>query len=1206
MKNRILGALALSLILLPGVVVAAPSSGDLVTLSTATSPRVASHISRGGKNLRLTVEVESFQADGKGVSVQAGLSADKTVSLSSAKNAKVTTTGKIARFVFEVPNASLVASPEGWKKLRATLAVEWAGGPLGQPRLREHFLAVNSAAPHAEISANVADWAAIDLDELEREAKDRALQIHFEFDQPMNGKATIVIDNSDGKRIRNLLAAQPLSTGKHRIDWDGLDDSGNVVAPGTYQWRALSHPGLSPVHQLDFVNAPGSNHGTLHAAAFNGKSLYFAAPVAEGGHEMIELAPDGTFLRGFNPGHGHGLGRVFIAADSKYLYAAHDGMAWGDKVDRSKSDWKGTNTVSLMRLDLEKGVIAEFPDKVRYAPLKKYEVGPGSPTTRSDNDYALAGIALLNGKVYIADREAEKLLVVNPETAAVETTFPLPNPVAVASSFKELFAIADGKLQRIDPATGALTALATLSGTPTGLTVGPDGRFYVADKAANVVHVLDAKGKEVAVIGKPGGIAPGPYDPLKFQNPNGLVVADGLLWVTEKDRWEPKRLSAYFVNNGEVAKELFGPTNYGAQGAGFDPQDHTRWIGQGTLFNVDFTTGTAKPISILGGETGRRHTFWRQDGRTFIITSGKATYIQELLPDGKLKPHALLSSAHQFAYSRGWNPPEAFVEAFTKAYPDVKVRVSVRNGIKQMHPNHGYGMLWVDKSGDGIMQTEEIEFSTAATNLAGSGWSHDFHDLTIKVPADVNGKKVLVTLKPEGFHPGGAPKYPAINDAVAAAVPIDLPESPGSESAVDRFGNTVLNSSPEMRAFAPDGKLLWSYPNKWSGVHGSHRAPLPVIGQLQGALFFSGMVPLDDKADVMLLNGNHGQAFLLTSDGLYVDAIFPDVRMMTNPQAGGIGILGGECFGGTFGKSEKDGNYYFQGGGIAYRVYRIDGLKQTQRSAGTLQVTPEQASAAERSLARVAAEKAVASVATVATVVWQNLPPIIDGRDGEWKETPVAKWDKSGKFPVTVRATHDAQTLFLHFTVRDDSPWVNNGKDWQSLFKTGDGIDLQLGTDAKANPRRSGAAPGDLRLFIAPMGSDNVAVLYRHRVPGAKEADGVVFQSPWRSEKVDVVKRLENIEIAVQKESNLYRVEVAIPLAELGLDKAAGLKLRGDFGVIYGDGEGRVNVFRNYWSNQSTGLVNDVPGEIMLSPNLWGEVNMGDQSTAAPTKDPQK
>lgn len=67
-------------------------------------------------------------------------------------------------------------------------------------------------------------------------------------------------------------------------------------------------------------------------------------------------------------------------------------------------------------------------------------------------------------------------------------------------------------------------------------------------------------------------------------------------------------------------------------------------------------------------------------------------------------------------------------------------------------------------------------------------------------------------------------------------------------------------------------------------------------------------------------------------------------------------------------------------------------------------------------------------------------------------------------------------------------------------------------------------------------------------------------------------------------------MEAAIPLAELGLSSINGQALTGDFGVVYGDAEGKVNIFRNYWSNQATGLVNDVPGEIMLNPSLWSSI----------------
>ena len=67
--------------------------------------------------------------------------------------------------------------------------------------------------------------------------------------------------------------------------------------------------------------------------------------------------------------------------------------------------------------------------------------------------------------------------------------------------------MAGNRLLRVDPATGQTVAIAaTLEGRPSGLAVGGDGRFYVSDAAAHVVRVLDKSGRQVAVIGKPGGI----------------------------------------------------------------------------------------------------------------------------------------------------------------------------------------------------------------------------------------------------------------------------------------------------------------------------------------------------------------------------------------------------------------------------------------------------------------------------------------------------------------------------------------------------------------------------------------------------------------------------------------------------------------------------------------------------------------------------
>ena len=58
-----------------------------------------------------------------------------------------------------------------------------------------------------------------------------------------------------------------------------------------------------------------------------------------------------------------------------------------------------------------------------------------------------------------------------------------------------------------------------------------------------------------------------------------------------------------------------------------------------------------------------------------------------------------------------------------------------------------------------------------------------------------------------------------------------------------------------------------------------------------------------------------------------------------------------------------------------------------------------------------------------------------------------------------------------------------------------------------------------------------------------------------------------------------------------GLDELLGIFLggrRADVGALFADSGGTTTVARHYWSNQATNLVNDVPGEADLTPNLWG------------------
>ena len=62
-----------------------------------------------------------------------------------------------------------------------------------------------------------------------------------------------------------------------------------------------------------------------------------------------------------------------------------------------------------------------------------------------------------------------------------------------------------------------------------------------------------------------------------------------------------------------------------------------------------------------------------------------------------------------------------------------------------------------------------------------------------------------------------------------------------------------------------------------------------------------------------------------------------------------------------------------------------------------------------------------------------------------------------------------------------------------------------------------------------------------------------------------------------------------MPLATLGFHPQQGKSYKLDLVVIYSDATGTTRSLRMYWANKATGLVNDIPGEIMLHPGLWGD-----------------
>jgi hypothetical protein len=151
-------------------------------------------------------------------------------------------------------------------------------------------------------------------------------------------------------------------------------------------------------------------------------------------------------------------------------------------------------------------------------------------------------------------------------------------------------------------------------------------------------------------------------------------------------------------------------------------------------------------------------------------------------------------------------------------------------------------------------------------------------------------------------------------------------------------------------------------------------------------------------------------------------------------------------------------------------------------------------------------------------------------------------------------------------------------------------VDIQLGTDPKADAKRKDPAKGDLRLSIGNFQGKPTAVVYR-KVADEKHpkifSSGVIKEYPMDSV---VVLDTARVEVKVDAPGKRYVVEAAIPLAAIGLKITDGQALRGDFGATHSKAAGNDTMLRTYWNNQATGIVDDEVFELMMEPANWGEI----------------
>ncbi len=1057
------------------------------------------------------------------------------------------------------------------------------------------------------------------------------------------GYVTLVIENPGGIRVRNLISESWFPAGADTAWWDGLDDLGRdvdaadhgvyhiparFINPGAYRVRGLVRGEIKPKFEFSPYttgNPPWStadhtggwlaNHTPPMAAVFvpgaqspNGQpAVILGCYVTEGPDGLAWVDLDGKKFGGKKWIGGNWTAAPYLARDAGTKavpgYNAYVASVW--------ETGKQSGILELRVTALTSG-----KDK----PVIVHIIGPMGPKIDDSARAAeIGGLAVFDGVVVVSLPLKNQLIFIDAGKGTVIGTTSLDLPAGLAfDASGRLLAVSGKKLVRYssiqNPQSLSVpkTVISDLS-APAAIALDDHGNLYVSDRGtSNQVKVFTAEGKFLRAIGHPGIPKAGPYDPLHMNNPTGLTIdSRQQLWVAEQD-YLPKRVSVWSLD-GKLINAFYGPGKYGGGGT-LDPTDKTKFYysdeGRGAMaFKLDWDKGTSEVTSVYyrpmpgdlkmafrsaGPETPLYYKGHRYFTNSYNSspTSGHSTAFLFIERNGIASPVAAMGQASMWELLKS--------DEFKSHWPE-GVDLNIQKPTSQSF------FIWTDQNGDSQVQTEEVTF------LKGSaGGVTVMPDLSFCI-ARLDDK--AMQFKPVRVNDAGVPQYDLSKGVVLAEGVLPPASSGGNQALVTPDGWSVITLgikpfSPYSLSGAKNGVPMWSYPNLWPGLHASHKAPKPDHrGELIGPTRLLGGFMEAKGSDVgklWAINGNHGNVFLFTSDGLFVATLFEDMRLgnrwiMPTVSRGmsldGI-TLNDENFWPTI-TQMTDGQIYLVDGGRSALV-RLDGIENIHRLKDiSLAVTTADLEKSRAFLLQTEALRQKNSGNTSLNVAIKSVAPVVDGKLDDWSGVAWADIDKSGvkayfnanskPYDITGAITASGERLYLAYRTGDEKLLKNSGEMPVAPFKTGGALDLMIGVNPEAKADRQEPVPGDLRLLVTQVNGKPWAMLYRAVVNGTPAKDKVPFSSPWRTITFD---KVEDVTQQIEFAGSEGNFELSVPMALLGLKAKDGLSVKGDIGILRGQGD--QTTARIYWSNKATGITADVPSEAMLTPALWGTFKFSD------------
>ncbi len=958
---------------------------------------------------------------------------------------------------------------------------------------------------------------------------------------------TVVIEDAEGKRVRNLVAETKMPAGKNIVPWDGYDDGttdseGTLtrrrVGPGRYTARGLVHDGIKTIYEFtaygggrtpwptdDNTGAWLADHSSTSGATFipagspygDGKpQVLLVARVAEAGAPLVWIGTDGEIFqrRPLWGWDGGDAAASDFGANRDPRFYAYILIANANTKDPIRVRGLATNKDSVGKSFFD--VARVGPDVLAYTPKNNLPVD-----MMRQNGHTLS---VLDGLAAFTVPNDDTVVIGEVKTGTVLGTLDIPAPkgvlllsrdsllVSTADTVKQ-FALTwkDGK-----PVLGA--GKAVITGLQEARTLQSDpkrSRIYVADWGkSNQVKVYDPTTyKQLLVIGQPGGLQVGACNELQMQRPNGLAIDDaGQLWVAEAD-WMPKRISIWDTTTGALKRSHYGPPHYGGGGT-IDPTDKTRFFyGEFSCtleFKLDWKTGAAKLVAIPVRLEEQKIAYpvdlgygpevpWHVNGRTYL-SLGYQTAHRGNNSNGLWLYDDATKTARPVSHVGSFKPWLQQDEKLSGTrYDELKKEL----GVNQFEPFFGPLMVWTEGNGDASMSRDELKFrifpewdgkvlrvgSTVSRPLSGFRYFAPLADLSLC------GSWNLM-IPPPTFRADGVPEYD-ISKAKFMLPP--SVEQTGDEDG-DGHSGILTEDGFWLQWFRgyKDGKLVWTYPvDNTQGMPPRFPGQVVEPTRLMGPYF---KMKAGEAGILGVTNGERGNMYIMTSDGLFVQSVGGHravAELFRFPKAvRGMDVSGysfeDEHFHPTVTHTVDD-EVYMVAGKESSSIFRLDGLERIRRRQfGQITI-------AESDLAMIPAQQVIPGRKTgrnESVISLPEKPMSVDGKLDDWAG---ATWLDIGKVGTGAMAIRDGK-LYAAWKTENPKVLVNGASDPEFAFKRGGAVDLMLG---KAN--RLGAhgfantlnpIPGDQRLLFCQVNGRNLAVLFRPTAWGTKLGKPQLYESP--------------------------------------------------------------------------------------------------------------